>query len=127
MEDHARALHCILTRGRPGQKYNVGGRNERSNLAVVHAICTLVDELAPAAASRKSLVVHVPDRPGHDRRYAIDASKVEAELGWRARETFESGLYKTALWYLQNEWWWRPLRDRVYSGHRLGLIAGTKA
>jgi dTDP-glucose 4,6-dehydratase len=125
VEDHARALHRILTHGRPGQKYNIGGHNERSNLAVVHGICTMIDELLPAAASRKNLVVHVPDRPGHDRRYAIDASKVEAELGWRPRETFETGLFKTVQWYLNNEWWWRPLRERVYGGQRLGLVAGA--
>lgn len=126
VEDHARALHRILTHGRPGQKYNVGGRAERSNLAVVQAICTVIDELSPAAASRKSLVVHVPDRPGHDRRYAIDASKVEAELGWRPLETFETGLLKTVQWYLNNGWWWRPLREQVYDGQRLGLVAGAQ-
>jgi dTDP-glucose 4,6-dehydratase len=127
VDDHARALFLILTKGRPGHKYNVGARSERSNLAVVHAICAILDEVRPAPSSRKSLVVHVPDRPGHDRRYGIDASKLETELDWRACETFESGLHKTVLWYLQNEWWWRPLRDRVYGGQRLGLIGGAKA
>lgn len=125
VDDHARALHLIVTKGRPGHKYNVGGHNERSNLAVVEAICTLLDEIAPTVAPRKTLVMHVPDRPGHDRRYAIDASKVEAELGWRAQETFETGLKKTVHWYLQNEWWWRPLREQVYGGQRLGLVAGA--
>ena len=127
VDDHASALFLILMKGRPGHKYNVGGRSERSNLAVVRAICAIMDEVRPAACSRKSLIVHGPDRPGHDRRYAIDASKLETELGWRACETFESGLRKTVLWYLRNEWWWRPLRDRVYGGERLGLIAGAEA
>jgi len=124
--DHARALHLILTNGRPGDKYNVGGRNERSNLAVVRTICAMLDHIDPAGAPRERLVTHVPDRPGHDRRYAIDASKVEAELGWRAQESFETGLEKTIRWYLQNDWWWRPLRERVYAGQRLGLVAGQR-
>jgi len=125
-EDHARALFLILTRGRPGEKYNVGGRNERRNLEVVEAICDLVDELRPSARSRRDLITFVTDRPGHDHRYAIDTTKIEGELGWRARETFETGLRKTVEWYLSNESWWRPLRERVYSGERLGLVGGRK-
>jgi dTDP-glucose 4,6-dehydratase len=121
VEDHVRALHLVMNKGRPGQKYNIGGRSERSNLAVVRAICDILDELDPVGASRTRLITHVPDRPGHDRRYAIDPSKLESELGWRAQETFETGLRKTVLWYMQNEWWWRPLRERVYDGRRLGL------
>ena len=122
VEDHAAALHLIATTGRPGETYNVGGRNERTNLQVVHAICDLLDELAPGAGSRRELVTFVPDRPGHDRRYAIDAAKVETELGWRAKETFESGLRKTVQWYLDRRDWWEPLRER-YSGQRLGLTS----
>ncbi len=124
--DHARALVAIADRGRPGQKYNVGGRNERSNLEVVTAICEILDRLVPAARPRADLITHVADRPGHDRRYAIDASKVEAELGWRAEETFDSGLEKTVRWYLDNEWWWGPLRRSTYAGERLGLPAGLR-
>jgi dTDP-glucose 4,6-dehydratase len=120
VEDHARALEAILTRGRVGQSYNVGGREERANLAVVETICDLVDELRPLAdgGSRRDLIEFVEDRPGHDRRYAIDPSKLETELGWRAQESFESGLRKTVQWYLDNEWWWGPLRA---PRERLGL------
>ena len=120
VEDHVRALELILRRGRPGETYNVGGRNERTNLQVVEAICDLVDEMAPGAAPRRGLIRFVEDRPGHDRRYAIDASKLEGELGWRAQETFETGLRKTVRWYLDRRDWWEPLRAR-YAGGRLGL------
>jgi dTDP-glucose 4,6-dehydratase len=123
VDDHARALRLVIAKGRPGQKYNIGGHNERSNLAVVGAICDILDDLVPVGASRRQLVTHVPDRPGHDRRYAIDPKKLEGELDWHPEETFETGLHKTVLWYLQNEWWWRPLRERAYDGQRLGLIA----
>jgi dTDP-glucose 4,6-dehydratase len=122
VEDHVHALTLALLRGCPGQSYNVGGRSERTNLQVVHAICDLLDELSPAGHSRRELIRFVADRPGHDRRYAIDPSKIQSELGWRPAETFESGLRKTIRWYLDNEAWWQPLRDRVYSGERLGLI-----
>jgi dTDP-glucose 4,6-dehydratase len=123
VDDHARALRRILEAGRPGEKYNVGGRNERSNLAVVHAVCDLLDELAPGArGSRRDLITHVADRPGHDRRYAIDATKLETELGWEARETFETGIRKTVEWYLARADWWAPLRE-AYDGRRLGLLA----
>jgi dTDP-glucose 4,6-dehydratase len=123
VEDHARALHLIASRGRIGEKYNVGGRNERRNIDVVEGICDLLDELAPKQAGKhRSLIHFVTDRPGHDARYAIDAGKLESELGWKARETFDSGIRNTVQWYLENEWWWRPLRDGVYSGERLGLI-----
>ena len=124
VEDHARALWLIATAGRPGARYNVGGRNERSNLAVVEAICDEVDRLAPAAAHRRRLIGFVADRPGHDRRYAIDAARLERELGWRAAETFETGLRRTVAWYLQNKWWWGPIRQGVYGGERLGLGPG---
>ena len=122
VEDHARALRTILLTGRPGEKYNVGGRNERTNLQVVHTICDLLDELAPSAqGSHRDLITYVTDRPGHDRRYAIDAAKLETELGWTARETFETGIRKTVEWYLARTDWWAPLRG-AYDGKRLGLL-----
>lgn len=121
VEDHAKALHLIVSEGRVGESYNVGGRNERTNLQVVEAICDIVDELAPSnGPKRRTLIQFVTDRPGHDQRYAIDASRLEGDLGWRAQETFETGLRKTVEWYLDNESWWRPLRER-YAGERLGL------
>ena len=121
VEDHAKALWTIATEGRLGEKYNVGGRNERTNLSVVETICDVLDDLVPAASPRRGLIRFVTDRPGHDHRYAIDAGKLEAELGWRAQETFETGIRRTVRWYLDNDWWWRPLRETVYSGERLGL------
>lgn len=122
VEDHARALHLIAERGRPGEKYNVGGRNERRNIDVVKRICAIMDRMRPGATSHARLIHHVGDRPGHDARYAIDATRLESELGWKARETFETGIEKTVAWYLDNEWWWRPLRDKVYAGERLGSL-----
>jgi dTDP-glucose 4,6-dehydratase len=122
VEDHARALHLIVTQGKLGEKYNVGGSNERSNLQVVQSICTLMDQLAPKKMSHESLISFVTDRPGHDQRYAIDAAKIESELGWRAQETFETGLEKTVRWYLDRRDWWAPIRDGVYRGERLGLM-----
>ncbi|MCK8787203.1 dTDP-glucose 4,6-dehydratase [Roseomonas sp. NAR14] len=125
VEDHVSALIAVLRRGRPGGTYNVGGRSERRNLAVVETVCDLLDRLAPdGQGSRRRLITFVTDRPGHDRRYAIDPSLIEGELGWRAAETFESGIEKTVRWYLDNEWWWRPLREQKYAGERLGLLAG---
>lgn len=120
VDDHARALDIIIENGRVGETYNVGGRNERRNIDVVRRICAAIDAIAPAEVPRESLITFVADRPGHDARYAIDASKLEDELGWRAQETFETGIEKTVRWYLNNEWWWQPLRDR-YDGERLGL------
>jgi dTDP-glucose 4,6-dehydratase len=122
VEDHAKALSLIVARGRPGHTYNVGGRNERTNLQVVQAICAALDELRPSKKSYATLITFVTDRPGHDFRYAIDASKLENELGWRAEENFESGIDKTVRWYLANEWWWSPIRQKKYSGERIGLI-----
>jgi len=122
VDDHVRALYKILTRGRLGETYNVGGRNERTNLEVVHAICDTLDALRPAGAPHRQLIEFVTDRPGHDKRYAIDANKLESELGWQAEETFDTGLRKTIEWYLANEDWWRPLREGVYRGERLGLV-----
>ncbi|GAC1574018.1 MAG: dTDP-glucose 4,6-dehydratase [Sphingomicrobium sp.] len=121
VEDHARALDLIAEKGRPGETYNVGGRNERRNIDVVQKICAVLDERAPDGAPHARLIRFVTDRPGHDARYAIDASKLESELGWKAQETFDTGIEKTVQWYLDNEWWWRPLRDR-YDGERLGLV-----
>lgn len=126
VEDHARALDLIAERGRVGETYNVGGRNERRNIEVVRRICEVLDELAPSNRPRGELIEFVADRPGHDARYAIDAAKLEDELGWRAQETFATGIEKTVQWYLDNDWWWRPLRER-YSGQRLGLLSGAKA
>ena len=120
VEDHARALDLISERGRPGETYNVGGRNERRNVDVVERICEVLDSLAPEGAPRNKLIRFVTDRPGHDARYAIDATKLETELGWRARETFDTGIERTIKWYLANRWWWEPLRER-YGGERLGL------
>lgn len=121
VDDHAAALELVLTRGLMGESYNVGGRAERTNLQVVEAICDLLDERRPLAegGSRRSLIRFVEDRPGHDRRYAIDPAKAERELGWKVGRTFEQGLAETVDWYLANEWWWRPLRER-YAGNRLG-------
>jgi dTDP-glucose 4,6-dehydratase len=127
VEDHARALVAILMHGKPGEKYNIGGRNERRNIDVVQRICDILDSLRPGSESHERLITYVEDRPGHDRRYAIDASKLESELGWRAKETFETGIEKTVHWYLANEWWWRPLREKVYAGERLGLMESNCA
>lgn len=112
---------AVLERGRVGETYVVGGSSERRNIDVVHTICDLVDELAPAAESRRALVTFVTDRPGHDQRYAIDASKIRRELGWAPSETFESGLRRTVRWYLDNEWWWSRVQSGGYRGERLGL------
>jgi dTDP-glucose 4,6-dehydratase len=119
VDDHARALGLILDKGRPGETYNVGGRNERRNIDVVRQICACLDELQSPGHDR--FITYVTDRPGHDQRYAIDASKLETELGWRASETFETGIKKTVQWYLDRSDWWKPLREQVYSGERLGL------
>lgn len=122
VDDHALALEAVLMRGRVGESYNVGGRAERTNLSVVQTVCDMLDRKRPMTASgkRRRLITFVQDRPGHDRRYAIDSSKIERELGWRAVETFESGLEKTIDWYLSNAWWWGPIREKSYAGARLG-------
>ena len=122
VEDHASALERIATCGAPGQSYNVGGSSERSNLAVVETICDVLDQVRPRRRGRsyRELIAFVVDRPGHDRRYAIDASKIARDLDWRPSETFESGLAKTIRWYLDNEWWWGPIRNGRYAGERLG-------
>ncbi|PSN06038.1 dTDP-glucose 4,6-dehydratase [Siccibacter turicensis] len=125
VEDHARALYLVATEGQCGETYNIGGHNEQKNLDVVMTLCDLLEELVPqkpdGVAHYKELVTFVTDRPGHDLRYAIDASKIERELGWRPAETFESGLRKTVQWYLDNEAWWKQVLDGSYQGERLGL------
>ena len=125
VEDHARALYQVVTEGVIGETYNIGGHNERKNIEVVHTICDLLEELAPnkpqGVAKYRDLITYVKDRPGHDMRYAIDAGKIERELGWRPQETFESGIRKTVSWYLNNETWWRRVQDGSYAGERLGL------
>jgi dTDP-glucose 4,6-dehydratase len=121
VEDHVRALDLIVSRGRPGHKYNIGSRCERTNLDLVRTLCTVLDRLVPDGRPHERLIRFVTDRPGHDQRYAIDPAKVERELGWRPRETLETGLRKTVAWYLDNRDWWQPLKD-VYKGQRLGLV-----
>jgi dTDP-glucose 4,6-dehydratase len=125
VEDHARALVTVVLEGTVGHTYCIGGNCERTNLQVVEAICALMDELAPnpKIGPRRALVTFVADRPGHDLRYAIDASKIAADLEWTPHETFESGLRKTVEWYLANRSWWERIRSGVYRGERLGVVA----
>jgi len=126
VDDHANALITVIQQGEIGETYLVSGRSERRNIDVVRAICSLLDEMAPDAAigRRETLIKFVADRPGHDLRYAIDSSKLERELGWRPRETFDSALRKTVRWYLQNRQWWERVRSGTYRGERLGLGMG---
>lgn len=126
VEDHARALYEVVTKGRVGETYNIGGNNEKTNLEVVHAICDLLDEYKcehpNGIASYKDLITFVADRPGHDQRYAIDASKIQRDLGWTPIETFETGMRKTVEWYLGNSEWCRHVQDGSYQRQRLGLV-----
>ncbi len=122
VDDHAKALALVLEAGRVGQTYNVGGRAPMQNLTVVETICDILDQKRPGATPRRSLITYVKDRPGHDRRYAIDPTKIETELGWRSHETFATGIERTVAWYLDNPSWWQPLRAGVYRGERLGLV-----
>lgn len=125
VEDHARALYTVLTRGQPGETYNIGGHNEKTNLEVVQTICALLEELHPqkpqGVRHYADLITFVADRPGHDMRYAIDASKIAHELGWKPEETFTSGMRKTVQWYLAHRDWWQRVMDGSYRGERLGL------
>lgn len=127
VEDHAEALKQIVLNGKVGESYNVGGNSERTNLDVVHTICRLLDEKRPRADGKThaDLITLVTDRPGHDRRYAIDAKKIGRELGWSPRHDFEAGLVRTIDWYLANEWWWGPIRAQKYQGVRLGVSGRT--
>jgi dTDP-glucose 4,6-dehydratase len=137
VEDHCEALLAILARGRTGQRYNVGGRNERTNLEVVNEVCTALEEVLPADSnpalvsrgikSYRDLITLVPDRPGHDRRYAIDCSRIEQELGWTRRISFEMGLRVTVRWYLLNRAWCQAVQRGHYDGRRLGLPVGRQA
>ncbi|MBM0206968.1 dTDP-glucose 4,6-dehydratase [Micromonospora sp. STR1s_5] len=123
VEDHVRALRLVFEQGRPGETYNVGGNSERTNLDVVRTICTLLDEMKPRSDGRSysEQIGFVADRPGHDLRYAIDASKLKRELGWEPQETVETGFRKTIRWYVDNQTWWREIQTRRYGGERLGL------
>jgi dTDP-glucose 4,6-dehydratase len=123
VEDHCRAIETVLERGTPGEVYNVGASGERTNLEVVETICRILDELVPDSPHRphEQLITFVPDRPGHDRRYAMDATKLRAELGWEPQETFESGIEKTVRWYLDNREWTEGVLSGKYGGERLGL------
>ncbi|MBD8220450.1 dTDP-glucose 4,6-dehydratase [Pantoea agglomerans] len=125
VEDHARALYKVVSEGKVGETYNIGGHNERKNIDVVKTICTILDELVadkPKGVEHfADLITHVTDRPGHDMRYAIDASKIALELGWKPQETFETGIRKTVEWYLNNREWWQRVQSGAYAGERLGL------
>lgn len=120
VEDHARALYKVATEGRIGETYNIGGHNEKRNIDVVHVLCDILQELKPKEGLYKDLITHVADRPGHDRRYAIDASKIAKELNWLPEETFESGMRKTVEWYLNNEDWWERVLSGEYQLSRIG-------
>ena len=126
VEDHARALRAVVDRGVPGETYCVGGNAERTNLQVVQAICAELDRLRPldGGKSYAAQINFVADRPGHDFRYAIDASKIARELGWHPQESFETGIANTVQWYLDNEDWWRAIQNGTYRGERLGLAGG---
>ncbi|OXY81877.1 dTDP-glucose 4,6-dehydratase [Oceanimonas doudoroffii] len=124
VEDHARALYKVVTEGKVGETYNIGGHNEKTNLEVVKTICDILDELVSSSfIPFTSLITHVTDRPGHDRRYAIDAGKIERELGWKPEETFESGIRKTVQWYLENQLWCQRVQDDSYQRERLGVVS----
>ncbi len=120
VEDHARALYKVVTEGKPGETYNIGGHNEKQNIEVVHTICDILDELCPREGNYRDLITNVKDRPGHDMRYAIDASKIQKELGWTPEETFETGIRKTVQWYLDNLDWCQRVQDGSYQRERLG-------
>lgn len=121
VEDHAKALWLINSKGVPGETYNIGGHNERTNLQVVQTVCRILDELRPKTNGKyEEQIVFVTDRPGHDQRYAIDADKLRNDLGWKPEENFDTGIRRTVQWYLDNAWWWQPIRENKYAGERLG-------
>lgn len=122
VEDHARALYKVVTEGKVGETYNIGGHNEKQNVEVVQTICNILDELVPKESKYSDQITFVTDRPGHDRRYAIDSSKMQKELGWTPEETFETGLRKTIEWYLENQSWSKNVQDGSYQRERLGEI-----
>ncbi|TVQ40724.1 MAG: dTDP-glucose 4,6-dehydratase [Geminicoccaceae bacterium] len=124
VDDHANALLTVLTTGRIGEVYTIGGGNEMTNIAVVERICDLLDQVVPGERSRRELISFVDDRPGHDMRYAIDASKIERELGWAPHESFDTGLRKTVAWYVAHRDWWADIRNATYDGRRLGVTSG---
>ncbi|MCW4442356.1 dTDP-glucose 4,6-dehydratase [Vibrio splendidus] len=121
VEDHARALYKVVTEGKVGETYNIGGHNEKRNLEVVNTICDILDTLVPKESAYGEQITYVQDRPGHDRRYAIDSSKMQRELGWTPEETFETGLRKTVQWYLDNSTWCQNVQDGSYQRERLGV------
>ena len=123
VEDHCRALERVLGDGQPGEVYNVGGDNEKTNLDLVNTLCKILDDLVPDSPHKphKSLIQFVSDRPGHDRRYAIDAGKIKRELGWKPEETLDTGLHKTVQWYLKHSAWVERVMSGAYRGERLGL------
>jgi dTDP-glucose 4,6-dehydratase len=120
VEDHARALYKVMSEGRVGETYNIGGHNEKQNSEVVQTICSILDEIAPKSTHYADQITYVSDRPGHDRRYAIDASKIHQELNWLPQETFVSGLRKTVEWYLNNEDWWQNILNGEYVNNDIG-------
>ncbi|WP_223788458.1 dTDP-glucose 4,6-dehydratase [Marinicella meishanensis] len=120
VEDHCRAIETVIARGRPGEVYNIGGNEERENIEIVHTICDILDDIRPVEQSRRGLITYVKDRPGHDRRYAIDASKLANELSWVPQETFASGIRQTIQWYLDHKAWTDRVKDGSYQGQRLG-------
>ena len=130
VDDHVKALCLVNAKGVLGETYNVGGHNERTNLEVVKTVCAILDELRPLSQTSHSsklshysdLITYVADRPGHDLRYAIDPAKLMNELGWKPEENFETGIRKTVKWYLDNEWWWKPIHEKKYAGQRLGKV-----
>ena len=124
MEDHARALYKVVTEGKIGETYNIGGHNEKKNIEVVNTICDILDTLVPKERKYAEQITYVQDRPGHDRRYAIDSSKMQRELGWTPEETFETGLKKTVQWYLDNAKWCQNVQDGSYQRERLGVVTG---